>query len=224
MRLYQDSLAIKEGLGDLQGKSATLHEMAYILRVRGDLEGAMRLYQEARGILEGLGDLQGKAATLAMLAQVLILRGEEEQALKALLSSLQTLTQMGAAPDAQKVAGILADWRAEAGAERFDALWRKVTGQPVPDWLAQGGEAARQGQALTPEQFIALAIGAARQKRPEAEQLFAVCTQMATAPAAPEEVRALGKALRRILIGETDVDLSALPESWAEAIRAALRG
>ncbi len=136
MRLYQEAHEILEGLGDLQGKAATLHEMAYILRVRGDLDGAMRRYQESLQIDEGLGDLRGKAATLAMLAQVLIARGEGEEALKALLASLQTLTQIGAAPDAQTVVGILADWRKAAGAERFDLLWREVTGEPVPDWLA----------------------------------------------------------------------------------------
>jgi hypothetical protein len=46
MRLYQQSLEIKERLGDLKGKSATLHEMAYIYVTRGDLDGAMRLYQQ----------------------------------------------------------------------------------------------------------------------------------------------------------------------------------
>ncbi|MBC7260258.1 MAG: tetratricopeptide repeat protein [Chloroflexi bacterium] len=223
MGLYQESLEIKEALGDRKGKSATLHAMANVLVTRGDLDRAMGLYQEALAILEALGDRQGKAATLAMLAQVLIARGDEEEGLKALLSSLQTLQQIGATPDAQAVAGILAAWRAAAGAERFGALWQKVAGQPLPDWLAQAGEADRQAQAMTPEEFIALAIQAARHKRPEAEALFNACTQMAADPRLPEEVRALGRALRRILIGEENVDLSALPDAWAEAIRAALR-
>ena len=39
MKLYQQSLEFDEGLGDLQGKSATLHEMAGIYVTRGDLEG-----------------------------------------------------------------------------------------------------------------------------------------------------------------------------------------
>ncbi len=149
-----------------------------------------------------------------MLAQVLIAREENEEALKALLVSLQTLTQMGAAPDAQAVAGILAGWRADMGAEPFDALWNKVAGQPLPDWL--------KGQGMTPEQFIAQAIGAARERRPEAEQFFAVCERLAGDPNAPAGLRALGAALRRILSGDADVDLSALPAAWADAIRAAL--
>jgi tetratricopeptide (TPR) repeat protein len=134
MRLYQQSLKIKERLGDLRGKGDTLREMAYIYVLRGDLDGAMRLYQEALEIAERLGDLQGKAATLAMMAQVHILRGEQEPALRALLVSLQTLSQIGAAPEAQKVAGILAGWRWQMGAEAFDRLWRQVIGQEPPPW------------------------------------------------------------------------------------------
>jgi len=135
MRLYQQSLEIKERLGDLKGKSATLHQMAYIYVTRGDLDGAMRLYQQSLELDERLGDLQGKAITLGMMAQVHILRGEQEPALRALLVSLQILSQIGAAPDAQKVAGILAGWRQQMGAEAFDRLWQQVTGQALPQWL-----------------------------------------------------------------------------------------
>jgi tetratricopeptide (TPR) repeat protein len=135
MRLYQQSLELEERLGDLRGKAATLHAMAYILRVRGDLDGAMQLYQQSLELEERLGDLRGKAATLAMMAQVHILRGEQEPALRALLVSLQTLSQIGAAPEAQTVAGILADWRRQMGAKAFDRLWQQVTGQALPQWL-----------------------------------------------------------------------------------------
>ena len=135
MQLYQQSLEIKERLGDLRGKSATLHEMASVLVTRGDLDGAMRLYQQSLELEERLGDLRGKATTLAMMAQVHIWRGEQEPALRALLVSLQTLSQIGAAPDAQKVAGILAGWRQQMGAEAFDRLWQQVTEQALPQWL-----------------------------------------------------------------------------------------
>jgi len=135
MRLYQQALSILEGLGDLKGKSATLHEMANVLVTRGDLDGAMRLYQQSLETFERLGDLKGKAATLAMMAQVHILRGEQEPALRALLVSLQTLSQIGATPDAQTVAGILAGWRRQMGAKAFDRLWQQVTGQALPQWL-----------------------------------------------------------------------------------------
>ncbi len=81
MSLYQQSLEIKEGLGDLRGKSAALHEMAGVYVTRGDLDGAMSLYQQALHIDEGLGDLQGKIRTLANMANILENNGEAERAL-----------------------------------------------------------------------------------------------------------------------------------------------
>jgi tetratricopeptide (TPR) repeat protein len=136
MRLYQQSLQIKEQLGDLQGKSATLHAMANVMVTRGDLDGAMRLYQQSLQIKEQLGDLQGKSATLAMLAQLLFASGDKRNALAALLESLQTLLQIGAMPDANKVANILYGLKQNVGAEEFARLWREVTGNDEqPEWL-----------------------------------------------------------------------------------------
>lgn len=67
-----------------------------------------------------------------MLAQVHILRGEFSTAP---LESLRLLSEIGATPDAQKVAQILADRRQQLGAEAFDVLWREVTdGQLIPAW------------------------------------------------------------------------------------------
>jgi tetratricopeptide (TPR) repeat protein len=135
IELQEQKLAIVKELGDQREISVALHNLATIYVTRGDLDGAMRLYQQSLELKERLGDLKGKAATLAMMAQVHILRGEQEPALRALLVSLQTLSQIGATPDAQKVAGILAGWRQQMGAEAFDRLWQQVTEQALPQWL-----------------------------------------------------------------------------------------
>ncbi len=51
-QLYQQSLEIDERLGDIGSKGATLHDMAYVLRTWGDLDGAMTLYQQSLDIKE----------------------------------------------------------------------------------------------------------------------------------------------------------------------------
>ena len=51
MALYQQAQEILEGLGDRQGKAATLHAMAGIDVTRGDLDGAMALYQQSLDIV-----------------------------------------------------------------------------------------------------------------------------------------------------------------------------
>ncbi|MCS6993846.1 MAG: hypothetical protein NZP74_08430 [Anaerolineales bacterium] len=42
---------------------------------------------------------------------------------------------------------------------------------------------------------------------------------MAGDPAIPAELRALGRTLQRLMSGDTQVDLSDLPEPWAALIR-----
>jgi len=95
MGLYRKARAIQESLGDLRGKSATLHEMAHILSVRGDLEGAMGLYRKARAIQESLGDLRGKAATLHAMAGILVVRGDLEGAMGLYRESLAIDESLG---------------------------------------------------------------------------------------------------------------------------------
>lgn len=75
---------------------------------------------------------------------------------------------------------------------------------------------------MTVEQFIVLALTAARERKPEAEQYFKAVSSMAADPAIPTELRALSNVLRRLMMGDTQVDLSELPTPWADLIRKAL--
>ncbi|MBV6396268.1 MAG: Photosystem I assembly protein Ycf3 [Anaerolineales bacterium] len=95
MQLYQQAREILEGLGDLQGKSATLHNMAQIYVTRGDLDGAMQLYQQALQMYEGLGDLKGKSATLHAMANVFVTRGDLDGAMKLYQQSLEIKEGLG---------------------------------------------------------------------------------------------------------------------------------
>ncbi len=114
---------------------------AFLLTHFGDLDGAMKLYQQAREIYEGLGDLKGKAMTLGMMGQALWASGAHGKAIASLFSGLMLLVQLKIEPRTQQaMASVLADWRREIGAEKFDALWQQEIGQPPPDWLAQESE------------------------------------------------------------------------------------
>ena len=95
MELYGQSLAIKEQLGDLKGKSATLHQMAGVWVTRGELERAMELYGQSLAIKEQLGDLKGKSATLHQMAGVWVTRGELERAMELYGQSLAVDEQLG---------------------------------------------------------------------------------------------------------------------------------
>jgi hypothetical protein len=54
--------------------------------------------------------------------------------------------------------------------------------------------------------------------------LYALTRALSNDPDAPAEVRALGGVLNRVLSGEHDPDLSALPPGLAQAVRRMVSG
>lgn len=79
----------------MQGKSATLHQMAGIYVTHEDLDGAMRLYQQSLEIEERLGDLKGSSDTLHEIAYILSVRGDLDRAMKLYQQSLEIKGRLG---------------------------------------------------------------------------------------------------------------------------------
>ncbi|MEH1790391.1 MAG: tetratricopeptide repeat protein [Nostoc sp.] len=80
--LYNQSLEIKERIGDVQGKAATLNNLGYIYSNKGEVDEAMSttgyayaLYNKSLEISERIGDVQTKAATLQCLGYLRQQRG-----------------------------------------------------------------------------------------------------------------------------------------------------
>ena len=255
LQLQNEAREIFEGLGDLKGKSATLHAMANVYVTRGDLNGAMKLYEQSLEIKEGLGDLKGKIRTLANMASViqnsdsqralslyeealgisqklqepfavanvlsmmsapLIETKENQKALECLTEAFNLFIQMQAKQEISSTVARLQNMRSTIGENEFDLLWKQITNSPLPDWLSQSPPPPQQG--TTPEQFIASAIQAYLQRQPEAQKYYEACVKMAKDENASAELRALGHALQRILIGDKHPDLSSLPTEWSTLI------
>src|SRR6266571_2485940 len=79
-RLYSESLAIKERLGDQGGRAGTLHQLGNIAKDQGEYEEARRLYSEVLTISERLGDQGGRAGTLHQLGMIAQDQGKYEEA------------------------------------------------------------------------------------------------------------------------------------------------
>ena len=95
-------------------------------------------------------------------------------------------------------------------------------GEGEPD-----AEGEPEGQGLTLPQLLDLVERAARGDRELGGQLFEAMRRLAGDPGQPPEMRALGKVLVSILVGERDPSLDALPPELASAVRgmlARLRG
>ncbi len=113
--LYEESLELKEKIGDVQGKAATLHCLAIIYATQGELAKAIAFYQQSLELYEKIGDVQGKAATFAMLGQLLAdEKGDFDQALNYLQQSLEILQHLKS-PDAETVKEIIAAVEQMAG-------------------------------------------------------------------------------------------------------------
>jgi tetratricopeptide (TPR) repeat protein len=162
MRLYQEALEIKERLGDQKGKSATLHEMAYIHTVRGDLEGAMRLYQESLEIKERLGDQKGKSATLHAMANIHTVRGDLEGAMRLYQEALEIDERLGDQQGKASTLAMMGQLLAGQGEEEtalrtllksLDILSRL---DAAPDAVEVAGIIASFRQQLGPERFQSL--------------------------------------------------------------------
>ncbi len=75
--------------------SSLWYELAYIYRVRGDLDRAMDLYQQSLQTFDALGDLKGKAATLHEMANIHTLRGDLDRAMDLYQQVLETVKALG---------------------------------------------------------------------------------------------------------------------------------
>ena len=96
LSLWRDSLDLWDQIGDVQGKAATLHEMAGVIAQRGDIEGALSLWRESLDLKERIGDVKGKAATLNNMAWLADVQGDREQARTLYLQSAQALAAIHA--------------------------------------------------------------------------------------------------------------------------------
>ena len=135
-----------------------------------------------------------------------------------------------------------------AGERDLDVLTEGLSSQPalivrqVLEGLAGGGvdkgalhlagathlepapPSPQEADGITLDQLLALVARAAAGDHDLGAQLFPLAQQMARDPSLPPELRALGGVLVRLLAGERDADLSALPPELAETVRRMLAG
>ncbi|MCV3214499.1 tetratricopeptide repeat protein [Plectonema radiosum NIES-515] len=105
--LYNQSLELTERIGNLEGKAATLHQLAIIYANWGDVDEAIALLQKSLELEERIGNVQGFAMTLWWLGGLAQKQGDFATAIKYLQPSLEILQRLKS-PDAEKVSKIIA--------------------------------------------------------------------------------------------------------------------
>jgi tetratricopeptide (TPR) repeat protein len=141
-QLYQQSLEIRQRLGNQAGQADSLHQLGRIAQDRGEHEEARQLYQQSLEIKERLGDQVGQANLLIQLGLLDYEQGNFENALismipaylllDALQSPSRTLLQ-----DLQSV--ITEGIRSQMDDAIFAAHWHTLAGgHPLPDLPIEG--------------------------------------------------------------------------------------
>jgi len=94
--LYQQSLEIKERIGDAQGKAATLHELGRLKANQGEVEAAIALFNQSLEIKDRIGDVQGRAMTLQWIGWLAAsVQQDYETGIRCLQESAEILERIG---------------------------------------------------------------------------------------------------------------------------------
>jgi len=74
--LHEESLAIRQALGDRRGDASSRHNLAMVAKSEGDYARAKALYEESLAIKRELGDRWGMSATLNNLGSLVYEQGD----------------------------------------------------------------------------------------------------------------------------------------------------
>jgi predicted ATPase/transcriptional regulator with XRE-family HTH domain/DNA-binding CsgD family transcriptional regulator len=148
--LHTESLALKRPQGDAYGVAMSLYGLAQVEWLRNNYVRALGFLRESLSLLQDLGHWRGMALNLQLLAHLTADSGEAERStclFGAVASLHETLGNRRSVPVVQNVdsartdASIAAN-RARLSPVAFEAAWRK-------------------GQAMTLDETVAFALGAA---------------------------------------------------------------
>ncbi|MEH1833580.1 MAG: tetratricopeptide repeat protein [Nostoc sp.] len=92
---YQQSLALNEQIGDVQGQALTLNSLGLLKDNRGETEEAIAHYEQSLTLREQIGDVQGQAVTLHNLGMTKARSGKIEEAITLYQQSLALSEQIG---------------------------------------------------------------------------------------------------------------------------------
>ena len=92
---HQESLKIREEIGDKSGIAISLNNIGTVLDEKGDLDGALRKHQESLKIREEIGDKSGIAMSLNNIGAVLEKKDDLDGALEKHQESLKIQEEIG---------------------------------------------------------------------------------------------------------------------------------
>jgi tetratricopeptide (TPR) repeat protein/CHAT domain-containing protein len=95
MPYFQQSLAIRQQIGDKAGEGTTLNNISQIFKAQGDYETALTYLKQSLAICQQIGDKAGEGTTLNNISALYHAQGDYETALTYLKQSLAICQQIG---------------------------------------------------------------------------------------------------------------------------------
>ncbi|MGE0884779.1 MAG: tetratricopeptide repeat protein [Blastocatellales bacterium] len=92
---YQQSLKIKEEIGDMAGLAGSLHQIGWVHQDRGNYDVALNYYHRSLKINEEIGDVRGVATSLHHIGWVWQYRGNYDEALDYYQRALKIKEEIG---------------------------------------------------------------------------------------------------------------------------------
>ena len=153
LSLYQESLALKEQLGDKKGKAASLSSLSNVYWEKKDYDQAQQLMEQSIELSKQIGDFEGNAYSITKLGQLCQVRGDNESALKYFREGLSLFEKLGAQPLIAQVKQLIV--RLEGGAVSTD--------DPLAQALAQARDASQRRDVKSAIQYQEQAVSLARE-------------------------------------------------------------
>ena len=152
LALYQESLQLKEQIGDIKGKAASLSMMANIYLTTRNLDRAETLLRQSIALGQQLGDIQGIAFDTTKLGQVARAQGDLAQARQQYEAGLAIFRHLGMPRETAQVEQLLASLAGGPAGEPDDPL---LTHSQAARTAGEAGD--YQAAVAAQEQAVALA-------------------------------------------------------------------
>jgi tetratricopeptide (TPR) repeat protein len=127
LKLYEESLALKEQLGDKKGKGTSLSMLANLYMMKEDLANAEKVLRDSMQIAKELGYLSDIGFNTVKLGQVFAARQQKESALANYREGLAIFEKLGMSREHQQVLQMIANLESDSGPQSNDPLTQATT-------------------------------------------------------------------------------------------------
>jgi tetratricopeptide (TPR) repeat protein len=211
----KQSLAIQQQIGDKAGEGTTLNNISQIFKAQGDTETALTYLKQSLAIMQQIGDKEGLCATLFNTGHIHMQNNQMQEAVSAWVTVYLIAKQMNLAQALQALSKLAPSLGLPEGLDGWEQLAQRIqNGEKI-----EFGEREEVSQLEQIRRFVSGLAQAVREKSEDAQKYFESVSKMAVDPQASPEIQELGKVLRDYMAGVKNLDLSRLPEEWAEMLK-----